>query len=240
MMRVHFFNYLIQRVVVVCFGCLFLILICGSSRVFAETRTVEMTLSVKIELAKKSCQMAIWLVDDRGVFVDTIYVTRKVGQKGLGNRGGGIDDKWGGSRLSVLPVWAHQRGLDYGGGNVYPTKDKPLADAVSSATPKAGNFVLQWQPKKMLKPGTYDCYIEVNKSFDDNESHDYSWYRGQPSVIWKGSLLIADRISKSKAAIIGHGHVAGMDGSINPDLSTLTTAKQLIKKAEIIYNPGMN
>lgn len=236
-MRINFVDVLTQRAAMVCFGCLFLILICGSSRIFAETQNVEMSLSVNVVLAAKNCQLAIWLVDARGTFVDTLYVTRKVGQKGLGNRGGGIDDKWGGSRLSALPVWAHQRGIDYGGGNFYPTKDKPLADAVSAATPKAGNFVLQWQPKKMLQPGRYDCYIEVNKSFDDNESHDYSWYRGQPSVIWMGSILIADRASKSKAAIIGRGHVAGMDGSINPDLSTLTTANQLIEKAEVIYKP---
>ena len=181
--------------------------------------------------------MAIWLVNEKGLFVDTIYATKKVAKKGLGNRGGDIDDKLGGSRLSALPVWAHQRGIDYGGGNFYPSKDKPLVDSISSATPKSGKFVWYWQPKKNLKPGKYDYYIEVNKSFDDNEHHNYSLYRGQPSVIWQGNILVGDQATESKAKIVGHGHVAGSDGKINPDLSTLTTALELIERAEAIYVP---
>jgi hypothetical protein len=39
---------------------------------------------------------------------------------------------------------------------------------------------------------------------------------------------------------MGHGHVAGIDGKINPDLSTLTTAIKLIEKAAVIYKPGKN
>ena len=188
-----------------------------------------MEFAFRIVLTGKKCQMAIWLVNEQGVFVDTVYVTRKVAKKGLG-----------GSRLSVLPVWAHQRGVDYGGGNYYPTKERPLVDAISSATPKGGKFDWLWQPKKILMPGKYRYYIEVNESHDKNEHHDYSWYRGQPSVIWQGNLLVGNQISESKAKIIGHGHVAGSGGDINPDLSTLTTAIKLIEKAEAIYKPGKN
>lgn len=139
--------------------------------------------------------------------------------------------------MSILPVWAHKRGIDYGQGNFYPTKDRPLVDAISSATPKTGEFVWIWHPDKDLTPGKYFYYIEVNKSFDDNEYHDYSWYRGQPSVIWRGSLLIGKQPSESKGGIIGHGDVAGANGEINPDLSTMTTALKLIETAEALYKP---
>jgi hypothetical protein len=227
------------RVIISSLCCLFAVPVFWGSEVLAGTDNVQMEITFRIFLNEKNCQMAVWLVNEEGVFVDTVYVTRKVAGKGLGNRGGGIDDKWGGSRLSVLPVWAHQRGVDYGGGNFYPTKEKPLVDAMSSATPKAGEFVWLWH-QKILKPGKYYYYIEVNKSFDDNEQHNYSWYRGQPSVVWRGDLLVGDQISESKAGIIGHGHAAGIDGSINPDLSTLTTALDLIKNAEAIYKPGKN
>ena len=103
-------------------------------------------VSFAITLSEKKCQLAVWLTDSHGKFIDTVYVSRKTGQKGLGNRGGSLDDKWGGSRLSMLPVWAHQRGVDYGGGNFYPPKDKPLPDVVSSASPPAGRFNLLWHP----------------------------------------------------------------------------------------------
>jgi hypothetical protein len=194
-----------------------------------ENRTkIGYALSFFITLNEKNCQLAIWLTDDTGGFVDTIFVTRKIGQKGLGNRSGGLDDKLGGSRLSTLPVWAHQRGIGYGGNNFYPPKTAPLADAVSGATPKAGVFTLDWKPVKPLKPGSYYYFVEVNKSFDDNAHHDYSWYRGQPSVVWRGTLKIGQTTEAGFARIVGHGHVAGADGSINPDISTLTTALELI------------
>jgi hypothetical protein len=218
-------------------GCFFAAFLFLGSYVFAETKNAQMEFDFNILLAEKNCQIAIWLVNEKGAFVDTVYVTRKTAKKGLGNRGGGLDDKLGGSRLSILPVWAHQRGVDYGGGNFYPPKDKALVDAITSATPKAGEFVWSWRPPKNLKPGKYYYNIEVNKSFDDNEHHDYSWYRGQPSVIWQGSLFVGKKISRSDAKIIGHGDAAGADGNINSDLSSLTSALLLIKKAGVIYTP---
>lgn len=191
----------------------------------------------RLHLSEKKCQLAIWLADEKGTFVDTVYVTRSVAKKGLGNRRGGLDDKWGGARLSVLPVWAHSRGIDYGGGNFYPPKDKPLPDAITSATPKAGEFIWMWRPEKSIPQGKYFYYVEVNKSFDKNQHHNYSWYRGQPSVVWQGSLVVGNEISKGDAQIIGHGHPAGVDGRIESDVSTLTMALTYIKKIEAVYRP---
>ena len=215
---------------------LFLLLILRPAGLLADSQTSGQVLTLRIILTQKGCQLAIWLTDEDGTFIDTVYVTRKTARLGLGNRGGALDDRWGGSRLSVLPVWAHQRGIA-DGGNYYPSKAKPLVDAVSSATPKAGQFVWEWQPDRALKPGRYYFYIEVNKSFDQNEHHNYSWYRGQPSVVWRGGLQIGNRISQSTAEIIGHGHVAGAHGRIDADLSTLTTARELIREAEAVYRP---
>ena len=216
---------------------LVIILILWGSQVVAEVKEGHQTFSFRLHLSEKKCQMAIWLTDEQGVFVDTVYVTRKVAKKGLGNRRGGLDDKWGGARLSALPLWAYSRGVDYGNGNFYPPKNKPLPDAITSATPKAGELVWEWKPNKALKSSKYFYYIEVNKSFDKNEHHNYSWYRGQPSVVWRGNIQVGNQISKSEAKIIGHGHVAGEDGKINPDLSTLTTSLRLIEKVEAVYHP---
>ncbi len=216
---------------------LVIILILWGSHVVAEAKEGHQIFSFKLLLSEKKCQMAIWLTDEQGTLVDTVYVTKKVAKKGLGNRRGKLDAKWGGARLSTLPVWAYSRGFDYGNGKVYPPKNKPLPDAITSATAKAGEFVWEWKPKKTLKPGKYFYYIEVNRSFDKNEHHNYSWYRGQPSVVWRGSIQAGNQTLKSEAKIIGHGHVAGEDGKINSDLSTLTTALKLIDKVEAVYHP---
>ncbi len=213
---------------------------CGPLRTglaVAEVARGTQEIAFRILMAKGKCQFAVWLTDEKGDFVDTVYVTRAVALKGLGNRKGGLDAKLGGARASCLPVWAHARGVDYGDGNFYPPKSHPLPDAITSATPKAGEFVWTWRPKERLEPGRYRFFVEVNKSFDKNEKHRYSWYRGQPSVIWQGTLEIGDRISKGSAVIIGHGEAAGADGRVDPDVSTLTTALGLIASVEAVYRP---
>ena len=63
-------------------------------------------------------QIAIWVEDAQGRFVDTVYVTRAVGSLGLGNRPGRMDFNsevlWPyGRRENALPIWAHRRGVVY-------------------------------------------------------------------------------------------------------------------------------
>lgn len=217
--------------------CIIVAMLFLTSTGFSSETESTQRFSFKLLLSQKKCQIAIWISDEHGAFVDTVYVTRKVGKKGLGNRGGSLDDKIGGSRLSTLPVWAHSRGIDYGNSDFYPPKDKPLPDAISSATPKAGEFIWNWESKDVLKNGRYLYYVEVNKSFDENEHHDYSWYRGQPSVVWQGSILVGDKSDESEAKIIGHGHASGESGKIVSDLTTLTTSLKLIDKVTATYQP---
>src|SRR3954471_12285748 len=69
-----------------------------------------------------SLQIAAWVEDSAGNYVDTLYLTQKVGVYGLGNRPGRfdfnsgpvpiptkhVDDMWPyGRRITALPVWAH-------------------------------------------------------------------------------------------------------------------------------------
>ena len=63
-------------------------------------------------------QIAVWIEDPAGNYVDTAYVTRSTGALGLGNRPGNARFKsayrWPyGRREMVLPVWAHTRGKQY-------------------------------------------------------------------------------------------------------------------------------
>ncbi len=63
-------------------------------------------------------QVAIWLEDADGKFVDDLFVTQLTGKLGIGNRPGRWDflSSWRapyGPRPSVLPVWAHRRGKTY-------------------------------------------------------------------------------------------------------------------------------
>ena len=64
-------------------------------------------------------QIAVWVEDENGKFIDTLYVTRLTGSLGLGNRPGAPTFKSDyrfpyGARTMVMPVWAHARGHVYG------------------------------------------------------------------------------------------------------------------------------
>jgi len=76
-------------------------------------RLVEVTFQPAAHL-----QIAVWVEDTAGNFIDTAYITRSTGALGLGNRPGNARFKsayrWPyGRREMVLPVWAHARGKQY-------------------------------------------------------------------------------------------------------------------------------
>ncbi|HET6583384.1 MAG TPA: CFI-box-CTERM domain-containing protein [Nannocystaceae bacterium] len=66
----------------------------------------------------ENLQIAIWLTDEDGAFVQDVFVTQATGTLGIGNRPGRWDflSSWRfpyGERPQVLPVWAHARGKTY-------------------------------------------------------------------------------------------------------------------------------
>lgn len=63
-------------------------------------------------------QIAVWVEDKDGRFIDTLYVTSATGLLGMGNRPGRwnmkTDFRWPyGRRPSSLPIWAYKRGKTY-------------------------------------------------------------------------------------------------------------------------------
>jgi hypothetical protein len=63
-------------------------------------------------------QIAVWLQDSSGTFVDTLMVTNATSVRGIGNRPGRSDFLSGplfpyGKRIMSLPIWAHARGKTY-------------------------------------------------------------------------------------------------------------------------------
>ncbi len=63
-------------------------------------------------------QIAVWLQDSTGKYVDTLMVTNATAVRGIGNRPGRWDFLSGplfpyGKRVMSLPIWAHARGHTY-------------------------------------------------------------------------------------------------------------------------------
>jgi hypothetical protein len=84
-------------------------------------------------------QIAVWLEDADGSFVDTLFITQATGTYGLGNRPGirdfNSDFKWPyGRRESVLPVWAHRRGVTYPKVVFQDDQDRDLSHAFTKSS----------------------------------------------------------------------------------------------------------
>jgi hypothetical protein len=63
-------------------------------------------------------QIVAWVEDDKGAFVDTVFITQETGTFGLGNRPGRFDFNSGphwpyGRRQTIFPVWSHRHGLTF-------------------------------------------------------------------------------------------------------------------------------
>lgn len=195
-------------------------------------------------------QLAMWLEDTTGHYLQTLYVSKGLAEqqfewKAWYNNEGQVEAERSAEartsryRPEALPVWAHKFGSKNEKGVYVPTAKNPVPDAYSGATPRE-NFELYARTDKPLN-GVYKVYLEINHSFDWNEYYTRTRYPmdtvysgpgfvGQPSLVYEATLDTQqpDRLYRMKP--IGHGHHSGQDGKIYPDLSELTTALHLIER----------
>lgn len=179
-------------------------------------------------------QFAIWLEDSCGRFLTTLSVTQasaKSSFKGAKKT----------SRPSSLPVWAHARGVKGEHGNFMPSRNKPVADAVTSASQKNESTVECLLPDS-LSGRTMRLKVEINNSMDFNDYYSKDIpesnpgynadVNGQPSLIYETDIF-PQMIFPDTLKLTGHGHPAGNDGTINNDLSQITTASHIVKTITI-------
>ncbi|MEX0275571.1 MAG: hypothetical protein AB3N16_14455 [Flavobacteriaceae bacterium] len=192
-------------------------------------------------------QMAVWVEDTQGNYIETLFVS-KATARGLffGGRNKdnfktfdeGKEATGEYRRVNALPVWSHKRGVQYADGMYVPPSNDPLPDAITGAT-LTDNFKL----KTSIKPrDKFKLKIELNVAFDDNEYfseydfpddvvfHNGTGQLGQPSIIFSVAIDMHDDKNYYLMELIGHGHHSGQNGTIDPDLSTLTTAKRLVER----------
>jgi len=183
-------------------------------------------------------QMAAWIETADGVFVDTIYATYRSGHS-----------DWkaakGARRPEALPIWSHSRGIRAADGLYMPDASHPLPDAISAATPKE-SFSLSWVLPAGLAAGEYRILVEVNSSYDWNESYpeglpesDPRWseVNGQPSLLWAGWLRLGGQPDEARLEPIGTGSPRGADGKIKPGLEGITSARSLLSSIKALYKP---
>lgn len=200
-------------------------------------------LELKFEKGKEHNHpvFAIWLADEQGKFIQTLYVSKSIAT-GFFEHGNNKTGKWQPGEIqrpATLPYWAHQRGILNEYGTYMPTPRQPEVDAYTGATPQT-SFVFYLKTEKKLE-GKYKIMLELNQSWDWNEW----WYNdkfpndkeyktsSQPALVYSVDI---DTNAPDKPTVmkpIGHSHYAGKDGSLTPDLSTLTTAMKIARQISV-------
>jgi hypothetical protein len=179
-----------------------------------------------------SPQIVFWIEDPSGDYLGTLYMTYKAAKAAWGP---GI------RRPDVFPVWSYRRNLITSGKDYrMPTKGMSIPDALTGATPP-GSFIREWTVPPELYGRKVAIYAEINISFDYNEIYKknlskkspyFNAYNGQPSVIWKGEMVLAGS-GESRLTIAGCSDPRGRNGTIHPGLQDLTTALQLAESIVI-------
>jgi hypothetical protein len=184
-----------------------------------------------------------WIEDLEGNYIETLYITRYFGS-GIYARiplGGGRY-KAGQSRAarrSALPHRLHQPAKKEGKVMI-PSPDQPLPDGITSATPQ-GDFVIHAKALKPLPP-RFKIMFEINQPWDFNKYWNNTLYpdfdyqaSSQPALVYSATVDQSQKNTVFFLEPIGHSHYSGLDGRLFPDLSTLTTAKQMVQKVSVKF-----
>ncbi len=189
--------------------------------------------------------MAIWVEDTDGKYLQTLYVNKSVATSiyGHGDKSSGEWLPGTVRRPAALPYWGHQRGIEASDGLFVPDPLNPVPDAYTGPTPP-GDFVLKTRTDQVLT-GKVNILFEINQSWDWNDYWnnglfpDDQDYRGsaQPAVVYRATIDLSEPEQEYVLVPIGHSHYSGADGSLNPDLSTLTTALDIAGEIKVRIIP---
>lgn len=189
---------------------------------------------------------AIWVEDMEGNYIETLFVTQFVatGVYGHGQIAPGKWDNKPGAvrRPATLPYWAHKRNIIAPDSLYIPSPENPVSDAITGATPK-GSFSLNTFLSEK-KEGKLRLLLEINQAWDSNNfwftgkyPDDIDYYSSlQPSLVYAATIDLLTPDTPVFLNPIGHGHPSGKDGRLFTDLTSLTTAKDIIYSVSVRIN----
>ncbi len=179
--------------------------------------------------------MAVWLEDLDSNYIQTLYVAESIG-KGVFRHGDPSSGRWQPGpvrRPAALPYWGHQRGVQADDGYYIPTRDNPVPDALTGATPKNSFILRSHAHGNDIRQ--FRVLFEINQSWNWNEYWTNDKFPGdehymtssQPAVVYEARIDLDDGQDQYELKPIGHSHWSGQDGRLFRNLSTITTALEI-------------
>ncbi len=182
--------------------------------------------------------MAIWVEDQAGQFVQTLYVAESIA-KGVFQHGDASKGFWMPGEIqrpAALPNWSHKRGIKNKNGLYLPTPTNPVVDAYSGPTPDK-SFILN---SRLDEPGLkrFTVLFEINQPWDWNEYWTNNKYPEdeeyknscQPALVYSVAIDLGNPQEEYVMEAIGHSHHSGATGELFNDLHTLTTALHIAEE----------
>ena len=189
--------------------------------------------------------MAIWVEDESGRFIQTLYVAQSIG-KGIFQHGDASRGFWMPGEIrrpAALPYWSHRRGIKADDGLYVPSPTNPIPDAYTGPTP-GKSFLLHTRlnDEKLVK---FHVLFEINQTWDWNEFWTNNKYPEdeqyktscQPALVYSTFIDLNNLKDEYDMRIIGRSHHAGANGNLYEDLQTLTTALHIADQI-IVRIPG--
>ncbi|MHC4721453.1 MAG: hypothetical protein ACYS6I_01965 [Planctomycetota bacterium] len=184
---------------------------------------------IRLSLFGGPPQFAIWLEEPVSGRLQTVFVTHR---SGTGDWVGKVECP------AALPRWFEVFKEETGSTGL-PTFERPAADAVTGATPKAEEFKTSVEVPFGSK---WICWIEMNQSGDFNEAyrdHDIEQkkvdvhFSGQPPLVYRGEIT-AIHGKKMTPKLYGESVMDSDSGTtIQPVSKGVTTAKDIFKSIEV-------
>ncbi len=228
----------------------------SSYEIFQMKDDTNLTIEIRAGKHFWFPQMALWIEDSTGNFVQSLMVTHSTAKgEFIGGRtkenyrsfdsGKGeeiFSDQL--RRVDALPYWSHARGIRAPDGLYTPLPSDPLPDAITGATP-SGSFLIESSYPELSK---FKLLLEVNVAFDDNRffsEYDYpddSLYHsgtgllGQPSVVYEVDIDLEEAENYYVMHYKGRTFPSGASGELFLNKKGLTTALQIVDLALVKIN----
>jgi len=201
-------------------------------------------ISFEIEFRKGKAHnhptFAFWIEDLDGKYIQTLFVTQYIAT-GTYAHGQLEPGKWNdvegsAERPASLPYWLHKRNVKNRKGTLLPTADEPVPDACTAATPKS-DFILNTKADAQL-PKKFRLLMEINQPWDsnafwNNAKYPESWdYRAslQPALVYATTIDLENGGNEYWLNPVGHSHWTGEDGKLYTDITSITTAKEIVEQ----------
>ncbi len=177
-------------------------------------KKVALTLEIRIpEVLSVKPAIAIWAESTSGSLIETLYLSPELAYTD--------QPTWHGydtERVNILPVWRNKFTLASG---LAPN------GKIDSTTGATNSHSFSLENYFYTDGGEYIIYMEINAPFDSNADWEEP-VLGQPSLLYSAYVEHDQDIKHALLELTGHGGGGEVSGAIQYDLSSISTATELL------------